>query len=73
VATSNWFFSPAGIDFGLELGPDCGLLKVLSMVQVNYNLLAVNLAMAFTGIYQLSRKVRHDYLQGKEVALEKAA
>ena len=26
-------------------------------VQVNYNLLAVNFFMAFTGIYQLSRKI----------------
>lgn len=28
---------------------------------VNYNLLAVNVAMAITGISQLTRKLRHDY------------
>lgn len=28
---------------------------------VNYNLLAVNVAMAVTGISQLTRKLRHDY------------
>mmetsp|Transcript_6302 Transcript_6302/g.18079 ORF Transcript_6302/g.18079 Transcript_6302/m.18079 type:complete len:111 (-) Transcript_6302:1262-1594(-) len=28
---------------------------------VNYNLLAVNVAMACTGIAQLTRKLRHDY------------
>lgn len=28
---------------------------------VNYNLLAVNLFMAVTGVYQLTRKIRHDY------------
>jgi hypothetical protein len=30
---------------------------------VNYNLLAVNAFMALTGMYQLSRKVRHDMQQ----------
>ena len=30
-------------------------------LQVNYNLLAVNVAMAGTGIAQLTRKIRHDY------------
>ena len=29
----------------------------VTAVQVNYNLLAVNFFMAFTGIYQLSRKI----------------
>ncbi|XP_027185755.1 mitochondrial pyruvate carrier 3 isoform X2 [Coffea eugenioides] len=27
----------------------------------NWNLLSVNVAMACTGLYQLSRKIRHDY------------
>ncbi len=32
-------------------------------MQVNYNLLAVNVAMAITGIAQLTRKIRSDYGQ----------
>ena len=32
-----------------------------AVVPVNYNLAAVNAAMAVTGSYQLSRKVRADY------------
>ncbi|CAL8465304.1 g4839 [Coccomyxa elongata] len=28
---------------------------------VNYNLMSVNFFMALTGLYQLSRKLRHDY------------
>ncbi|KAK9805673.1 hypothetical protein WJX72_011289 [[Myrmecia] bisecta] len=28
---------------------------------INYNLMAVNIAMAGTGVYQLYRKVKHDY------------
>jgi len=35
---------------------------------VNYNLLAVNVAMAATGITQLTRKLRHDY--GRDAASE---
>ncbi len=35
--------------------------------QVNYNLLAVNLAMAATGIAQLTRKIRADYGQAAPV------
>lgn len=31
------------------------------IVPVNWNLFAVNAAMAVTGTYQLSRKLRHDY------------
>ena len=31
------------------------------IVPVNYNLLSVNLFMAFTGSYQLYRKISHDY------------
>jgi hypothetical protein len=31
--------------------------------QVNYNLLSVNAFMAVTGLYQLSRKIRHDMQQ----------
>jgi mitochondrial pyruvate carrier 2 len=33
----------------------------LQITPVNYNLLAVNVAMAATGITQLTRKLRHDY------------
>ncbi|KAM7525265.1 hypothetical protein LguiA_015167 [Lonicera macranthoides] len=33
----------------------------------NLNLISVNLAMAGTGIYQLSRKIRQDYLNPEEV------
>ena len=32
-------------------------LQVTVCVQVNYNLLTVNVFMAFTGMYQLSRKI----------------
>lgn len=34
------------------------------LLQVNYNLLAVNVAMAGTGIAQLTRKIRHEYGMG---------
>jgi Mitochondrial pyruvate carriers len=40
----------------------------LQITPVNYNLLAVNVAMAATGITQLTRKLRHDY--GRDAALE---
>ena len=33
----------------------------MNVLQVNYNLMAVNAFMAMTGLYQLSRKVRQDY------------
>ncbi|KAK9681456.1 hypothetical protein RND81_10G003700 [Saponaria officinalis] len=32
----------------------------------NWNLFSVNLAMAGTGLYQLSRKIKHDYFQEAE-------
>ncbi|CAN0904811.1 Mitochondrial pyruvate carrier 4 [Linum grandiflorum] len=35
----------------------------------NWNLFSVNVAMAATGMYQLSRKLRHDYSSEKESAL----
>lgn len=35
--------------------------------QVNYNLLTVNVFMAITGLYQLSRKIRADY--GEQLGL----
>ena len=38
---------------------------MLMLLQVNYNLLAVNAFMATTGLYQLYRKVSHDYGSGK--------
>ena len=34
------------------------LLQLFSMLQKNWNLFSVNIAMAGTGIYQLSRKLR---------------
>jgi Mitochondrial pyruvate carriers len=40
----------------------------MQITPVNYNLLAVNLAMAATGITQLTRKLRHDY--GMDTASE---
>lgn len=41
---------------------DSGLQAIgVPGLQVNYNLLAVNVAMACTGIAQLTRKLRHDY------------
>ena len=40
----------------------------LQITPVNYNLLAVNVAMAATGITQLTRKLRHDY--GRDAASE---
>ena len=43
-----------------------------SRPQVNYNLLAVNAFMAVTGIYQLSRKIRHD-MEKKEPEAAAAA
>ncbi|EFJ15805.1 hypothetical protein SELMODRAFT_143336 [Selaginella moellendorffii] len=33
---------------------------------INWNLFSVNIFMAGTGIYQLSRKIRQDYLKDKE-------
>ncbi|KAL5719014.1 Mitochondrial pyruvate carrier 4 [Ranunculus cassubicifolius] len=36
----------------------------------NWNLLSVSIAMAGTGIYQVSRKIRHDYLSDKEEVVE---
>ncbi|KAF5474907.1 hypothetical protein F2P56_006760 [Juglans regia] len=35
----------------------------------NWNLFSVNIAMAGTGLYQLSRKIRHDYFSDEEVAV----
>ncbi|CAN0904810.1 Mitochondrial pyruvate carrier 4 [Linum grandiflorum] len=40
-----------------------------SCFQKNWNLFSVNVAMAATGMYQLSRKLRHDYSSEKESAL----
>uniref|UniRef100_A0A7C8Z7Y8 Mitochondrial pyruvate carrier n=1 Tax=Opuntia streptacantha TaxID=393608 RepID=A0A7C8Z7Y8_OPUST len=34
----------------------------------NWNLFSVNVAMAGTGLYQLSRKIRHDYFKEEEEA-----
>ncbi|KAL6212683.1 hypothetical protein ACLB2K_017901 [Fragaria x ananassa] len=35
----------------------------------NWNLFSVNVAMAGTGLYQLSRKIRHDYFSEAEPAV----
>mmetsp|Transcript_20817 Transcript_20817/g.45616 ORF Transcript_20817/g.45616 Transcript_20817/m.45616 type:complete len:108 (-) Transcript_20817:306-629(-) len=35
----------------------------LVITPVNYNLMLVNVVMATTGMYQLSRKIRADYMQ----------
>ncbi|KAJ4982148.1 hypothetical protein NE237_032985 [Protea cynaroides] len=37
----------------------------------NWNLFSVNVAMGLTGIYQLTRKIRHDYFSEPEVAVAK--
>ncbi|XP_038894594.1 mitochondrial pyruvate carrier 4 isoform X1 [Benincasa hispida] len=37
----------------------------------NWNLFSVNIAMAGTGIYQLTRKIQHDYFSKEEVAAAK--
>ncbi|CAK9234439.1 unnamed protein product [Sphagnum jensenii] len=37
----------------------------------NWNLFSVNVAMAATGIYQLSRKIRQDYMSVPEAPLNK--
>ncbi|KAI5570280.1 hypothetical protein BDE02_11G017600 [Populus trichocarpa] len=37
----------------------------------NWNLFSVNVAMAATGIYQLSRKIQHDYFSEEEAAVAK--
>ncbi|KAK7332388.1 hypothetical protein VNO80_29139 [Phaseolus coccineus] len=36
----------------------------------NWNLFSVNIAMAGTGLYQLSRKLRHDYSSEADIAKE---
>ena len=41
---------------------------LMQITPVNYNLLAVNVAMAATGLTQLGRKLRHDY--GTDAASE---
>lgn len=38
----------------------------------NWNLFSVNVAMATTGIYQLSRKIRQDYMAVPEAPIKKA-
>ncbi|XP_042058622.1 mitochondrial pyruvate carrier 4-like [Salvia splendens] len=35
----------------------------------NWNLFSVNIVMAGTGIYQLSRKIQHDYFNKEEAAV----
>lgn len=42
------------------------------IVPVNYNLLAVNVFMAGSGLMQLSRKIKYDYFGGKEAAAAEA-
>ncbi|XP_022893713.1 mitochondrial pyruvate carrier 4-like [Olea europaea var. sylvestris] len=37
----------------------------------NWNLFSVNVAMAATGIYQLTRKIRHDYFSEEQAAMAK--
>ncbi|CAD7705437.1 unnamed protein product [Ostreobium quekettii] len=39
------------------------------IIPVNYNLLSVNMFMAVTGLYQLSRKIRADYFEAEADAL----
>ncbi|KAK6946991.1 Mitochondrial pyruvate carrier, partial [Dillenia turbinata] len=44
---------------------DCIVVEL----QKNWNLFSVNVAMAGTGLYQLSRKIRHDYFSEPEAAV----
>ncbi|KAG5516344.1 hypothetical protein RHGRI_037155 [Rhododendron griersonianum] len=37
----------------------------------NWNLFSVNVAMAGTGLYQLSRKLQHDYFSEEQVVVAK--
>ncbi|KAL0306005.1 UNVERIFIED_CONTAM: Mitochondrial pyruvate carrier 4 [Sesamum calycinum] len=37
----------------------------------NWNLFSVNIVMAGTGIYQLSRKIKHDYFNEEQAAVAK--
>eukprot|EP00244_Chara_vulgaris_P006758 TRINITY_DN254_c0_g1_i1.p3 TRINITY_DN254_c0_g1~~TRINITY_DN254_c0_g1_i1.p3 ORF type:complete len:110 (-),score=7.11 TRINITY_DN254_c0_g1_i1:877-1206(-) len=39
------------------------------IIPVNYNLLSVNVFMAMTGMYQLSRKIREDYADKEPEAM----
>ena len=39
------------------------ILIAFIFLQVNYNLMTVNIAMATTGLYQLYRKVEHDVVK----------
>ncbi|WOG83115.1 hypothetical protein DCAR_0102289 [Daucus carota subsp. sativus] len=41
------------------------------IIPKNWNLISVNLAMAGTGMYQLSRKIRHDYFDDEKDAVAK--
>jgi hypothetical protein len=40
---------------------------------VNYNLMSVNLLMAFTGSYQLYRKISHDYFSAEVLSNQEGA
>jgi hypothetical protein len=44
------------------------LLWIAVLLQKNWNLFSVNVAMAGTGLYQLSRKIKQDYLSGEKEA-----
>ncbi|GAV85871.1 LOW QUALITY PROTEIN: UPF0041 domain-containing protein, partial [Cephalotus follicularis] len=41
----------------------------LLIIPKNWNLFSVNVAMAATGLYQLSRKIKHDYLSQAEATV----
>ncbi|GJN36706.1 hypothetical protein PR202_gb25593 [Eleusine coracana subsp. coracana] len=43
-------------------------LQCLVLLQKNWNLFSVNVAMASTGLYQLSRKIRQDYFSDEKEA-----
>ena len=61
---------PAPPRRGSACASRAGLTSLLPR-QVNYNLFAVNAAMAVTGSYQLYRKMMHEYGGGAAAALPK--
>ncbi|KAG2577480.1 hypothetical protein GQ55_6G069100 [Panicum hallii var. hallii] len=63
---------PEKISYPQQIAVTCtGLIwsrYSLVITPKNWNLFSVNVAMAGTGLYQLSRKIRQDYLSGEKEA-----
>ncbi|KAM3696313.1 hypothetical protein ACB098_06G029200 [Castanea mollissima] len=66
---------PEKISYPQQIAVTCtGLIwSRYSMVIIpkNWNLFSVNVAMAGTGLYQLTRKIKHDYFSETEAAVAK--